>query len=134
MAEVWKIAPHAASHRVATILALLAACVVWAVALTNFLWCDTQPSYRESLGDPSVLAAGAAERSIPFDAVGLVTGAVTGIALTRGGQMGRWLTATFGVWMLVMVGNCTMLVMHLFMMCLPLVYMLGIIAEMKVAG
>jgi hypothetical protein len=88
------------------------------------------------LGAALQQSARAAEQSLPFDAAGLVAGAAAGFALVRVGRVGRRQFVAFGaaLWVLVMGTNVVILVMHLFLMCLPALYLLGTLSELQVAG
>jgi hypothetical protein len=123
----------------ASYVLLVTAWSAWLVLLTHQHWGDPQTgiSRGASTGEVIQQAASMAERSLPFDVVGLAVGAAAGLALIRVGQLGRrsrWVVAAALIWLVCMAANCIGFVVHLFVMCLPGLYLLGILMDLQVAG
>jgi hypothetical protein len=133
-------APAPARLSASASYALLAiAWIIWTVLLTHQFWEDHPPTISRGARTGEVInwMASAAERSLPYDVAGLLVGTVAGTALrgvAQSSPRSRWVVAAAIVWLVVMATNCIGFVVHLFVLCMPFLYLLGILQDLLVAG
>jgi hypothetical protein len=120
----------------ATVYAILAmAWVVWAVAYTRPLWAERSPDANHHVSRFEALrqTASAAKELLPLDVAGLAVGAAVGLALAQAGRR-PWVAVAAVVWAFGVAVSGIGLVLHLFVMCLPILNWLEILSDLRVAG
>lgn len=133
---------EATRSRRSTVIAfilLLIALVVWAVILTRPAWVTSPLPESRGVASAEQLqqAADVAEQALQFDVASLVVGAAAGFVLVRVCRESRrrgWVVAAAVTWVLGMGASGVGLVTHLFVVCLPTLYWLGLLSDFQVAG